>query len=59
VDQWSGRRLEDIRRRDVIAMIDALSDRPATKQNTYAALRRLFNWALARDLITKSPLHRC
>src|SRR5215218_1465625 len=55
VDQWCGRRLEDIRRRDVIAVIDALSDRPATKQNTYAALRRLFNWALARDLITASP----
>ena len=55
VDQWSGRRLEDIRRRDVIAALDALSDRPATKQNTYAALRRLFNWALARDLIATSP----
>src|SRR5829696_6410223 len=55
VDQWSGRRIEDIRRRNVIAVIDALSDRPATKQNTFAALRRLFNWALARDLITTSP----
>jgi len=55
VDRWSGRRLEDIRKRDVIAALDALSDRPATKQNTYAALRRLFNWALARDLIATSP----
>lgn len=55
VDQWSGRRIEDIRRRDVIAVLDALSDKPATKQNTFAALRRFFNWALARDLIVSSP----
>jgi integrase len=55
IDQWSGRRIEDIRRRDVIAVLDALSDRPATKQNTFAALRRFFNWTLARDLIATSP----
>jgi integrase len=55
VDRWSGRRIEDIRRRDVIAVLDALSDKPATKQNTFAALRRFFNWALARDLIVSSP----
>lgn len=55
VDQWSSRRIEDIRRRDVIAVLDALSDKPATKQNTFAALRRFFNWALARDLIATSP----
>ncbi|POR41171.1 site-specific integrase [Methylobacterium sp. V23] len=55
IDQWSGRRIEEIRRRDVIAVLDALSEKPATKQNTFAALRRLFNWALARDLIAISP----
>ena len=55
LDQWSGRRLEEIRRRDIIAILDALSARPATKQNTFAALRRFFNWALARDLIATSP----
>jgi integrase len=55
LDHWSGRRVEDIRRRDVIAVLDALSDKPATKQNTFAALRRFFNWALARDLIMTSP----
>lgn len=55
IDQWSGRRIEEIRRRDVIATLDALSNKPATKQNTFAALRRLFNWALARDLIATSP----
>lgn len=55
VDQWSRRRLEDICRRDVIAVLDALSEKPATKQNTFAALRRFFNWALARDLIAASP----
>jgi hypothetical protein len=55
IDQWSGRRIEEVRRRDVIAALDALSDRPATKQNTFAAVRRFFNWALARDLITTSP----
>lgn len=42
VDQWSGRHIEDIRRRNVIAVLDALSDKPATKQNTFAALRRLY-----------------
>ena len=55
VDQWSGRGLEDIRRREVIAALDALSDKPAVQQNTFAALRRLFNWTLARDLIASSP----
>lgn len=55
VDQWSGRRIEDIRRRDIITALDALAAKPATKQNTFAALRRLFNWGLARDLIAASP----
>jgi integrase len=55
VDQWSGRRLEDIRRRDIIAALDALHDKPAVRQNTFAALRRLFNWALGKDLIAASP----
>jgi integrase len=55
IDQWTGRRIEEIRRRDVIAVLDALNAKPATKQNTFAALRRFFNWALARDLIATSP----
>jgi integrase len=46
--KWRDRPIASITRQDVVALIDSLSDRPAQAHNTFANLRVLFNWAIAR-----------
>jgi integrase len=57
VPVWQGRRIQSITRRDVIELMDALTDRGLTAgANTiFAATRKLFNWAIERDIIEVSP----
>jgi integrase len=54
---WGKRKAKDIARRDVIALLDAIVDRgsPIAANRTLAALRKMFNWALSRDIIGASP----
>jgi integrase len=54
---WGRRRAAEIRRRDVIALLDEVSDRGARVQanRTLACIRKMFNFALARDLIETNP----
>jgi integrase len=54
---WRGRRIQDITKRDVIALLDAVADRgsPIMANRVLAAVRKLFNWCLARDVIASSP----
>lgn len=54
---WKGRDVREIRRRDVIALLDDIVDRPApyVANRTLAALRKMFRWAIQRDLIDSSP----
>lgn len=54
---WKGRRIQDITKRDVIALLDAVNDRgsPIMSNRVLAAVRKLFNWCVARDVIQVSP----
>jgi integrase len=54
---WRGRRIQDIGRRDVLALLDKLQDRGlgAGTNRVFAAIRKLFNWAAGRDIIQVSP----
>lgn len=50
------RPLTDVSRSDISAILDRMADRPASRRNTFAALRRLFRWAVGRGDIATSPI---
>ena len=54
---WRGRRVQDISKRDLIALLDAVNDRgsPIMANRLLSAVRKLFNWCVARDIIQVSP----
>ncbi len=54
---WGKRKAKDITRRDVIALLDRIVERgaPIQANRTLACVRRMFNWAVERDLIGASP----
>jgi integrase len=53
---WNGRKVQDITKRDVITLLDTVRDRaPVMANRNLAAVRKLFNWCLARDVIQVSP----
>jgi Arm DNA-binding domain len=54
---WLERPIQSITRRDVIERLDAIADRAPVRANRVLAwTRRLFGWALERDIITASPV---
>src|SRR5262249_13885400 len=55
--RWHGRPIASIARRDVLDVLDRVIDggAPIEANRTLAAVRKLFNWALSRDIITASP----
>jgi integrase len=56
IPAWKGRKVQDITKRDVIALLDSVNDRaPIMANRVLAAVRKLFNWCLARDVISVSP----
>ena len=73
VPAWGERPIADITRRDVIALVEAILDRsgerpargtrrrdggPYAARHTLSAARKLFNWAVGRDLLAASPCDR-
>ena len=60
VPAWKGRLIVDISRRDVIALLDTMIARkaPVSANRLLAVLRRMFNWAIERDLRSDSPCDR-
>jgi nucleoid DNA-binding protein len=54
---WTGRDIGSLRRRDVVALMDELTDRgPTTSVNRVLSLvHKLFRWAQGRDLIDANP----
>jgi integrase len=53
---WHGRLITDIRRRDVIELIETIArDRPIGANRCHAHLSRFFRWAASRDLVLASP----
>jgi integrase len=60
VSRWGNRPIVDISRSDVIGMIEAIADtHPASARQTWLYTRRMFGWALNRDVgLTASPCDR-
>lgn len=56
---WGDRKAEDIRKRDVIALLEAIVDRGAPNQSgqVLKIVRRMMNWAVERDILESSPCH--
>ncbi len=54
---WGKRKAKDIRRRDVILLLDGIVERgaPIAANRTLEIIRRMFNFALARDLLDTTP----
>jgi integrase len=49
--------LPEITRRDVVAVIDRIdAAQPSVRRNSFAVMRKMFNWARARGDIKRSPL---
>jgi integrase len=57
-DRWGKRKFAEIQKRDIIAELDKIVDRGGrgtTANRTLAAIRRLCNWAVERDILSSSP----
>ena len=54
---WGKRPIDEIRKRDVIALIDGIADRgaPIMANRTLAHVKRLLKWAASRDIIESDP----
>jgi integrase len=56
VAKWGERKIGDIRKVDVILLLDDIADRaPVQANRTLSHLRKIFNWAIERDLIAVNP----
>ena len=55
--RWGDLDINTIRKRDVVELLDAVHDDrgPYAANRTLAAIRKLFNWAVERDIIDGSP----
>jgi integrase len=55
--QWGSKRIQDIRKKDVIDLLDGLKDRGMTggANKVFAVVRKFFNWCVGRDIIHASP----
>ena len=53
---WRDRTVHDIRKRDIIALIEPIAiDRPVMANRTRGVLSKFFNWLVARDVIAANP----
>jgi integrase len=54
---WGKRKAKDITRRNVIDLLDKIKERgaPIQSNRTLACVRRMFNFAVERDIISTSP----
>jgi integrase len=54
---WGKRKARDITRRDVIRLLDHIVDRgaPIGANRTLAVIRKMFNFAVSRDIVPASP----
>jgi integrase len=53
--RWRGRKLDSITRGDVRALLDSVSA-PIMANRLHNLVSKLFNWAVAADLLTSSPV---
>jgi len=57
IPHWRRRDIKSITRRDLIELLDRIVEegKPTMANRTLAAVRKLFNWALQRDMIEMTP----
>jgi integrase len=55
--RWRGRMVHEITRRDVLDILDRVVDggAPIAANRVLAAVRKFFNWCVARDILAASP----
>jgi integrase len=56
--RWRARLMRDVTRRDVIDLLDRVVDggSPVAANRTLSVIRKLFGWALDRDIISMTPV---
>src|SRR5690606_12731736 len=54
---WGNRKAKDITRRDIVQMLDKIIERgaPIQANRTFSVVRKMFKFAISRDIITTSP----
>jgi integrase len=57
IPQWGRRKAKEITRKNVVALLDGITERgaPIAANRTLAVIRRMFGLALSRDIISASP----
>ena len=57
LSRWKTKSIHDIGRRDILAGLDEIVARgsPAAANYTFTVLRAMFNWAIGRGILEKSP----
>lgn len=56
IPRWGDRPIDEIKRTDIVKVLDEYADRPARRKEIHSVLRKLFNWASDREDILVSPL---
>jgi integrase len=54
--KWKGRKIEQITRADIRAVLGELTDTPVMANRVHGVMHILFRWAAENDLITHSPV---
>lgn len=54
---WGKRKVEDIKKRDVVLLLESIVERgsPASANNNFKIIRKMFRFAVQRDIIEHSP----
>lgn len=56
VPKWGKRKITDIKRRDLVLLLDDVKDRaPVMANRVLAYTRKMFSWAVSRDVIEVNP----
>jgi integrase len=58
---WTGRNVKELKRRDVKTRLNEILDErdaPAQANQTYARLKKFFNWCIEEEIIDASPMAR-
>jgi len=54
--KWKNVKAHEIKRRDIISLLDTIVQRaPIQANRTLALLRKMYNWAISRDLVEANP----
>jgi hypothetical protein len=59
IPAWGNRKAADIVKRDVVLLLEKIVDRgsPIMANNTFAVIRKMFNFAVERDILPHTPCY--